>query len=229
MKNSWVNTFLLALLIVTISIPVGQAQGMPPGTCLQHKEACLASSNAEILCWAQLDEPSPEDVYRPGPGQRGEMRGQMGWGKERKHLEQFRLLKLLELLDLKEDQEVDFIKAFRTMRSERRDLHEKRIELIGKLADGLRDQNITDSEIRQLVQQITDLAKQEEQVMDDFLSAAKKILTPQQLGKLVVFQDRFEIELLEGVRAFRERQHGKFESMNPEAPNPMDFETEDSF
>jgi Spy/CpxP family protein refolding chaperone len=228
-KNSWIHAFPTALLIVMVVSLNGQAQGSPPGACLQHGETCLLNGNAEVMFWAQLDEQSPEDVYRRGQGQRGEKRGRMGLGKERKHIEQFRLLKLLELLDLKEDQEVDFIKAFRTMRSERRDLHEKRMELVNSLADGLRDQNIADNEIRQDVQQISELAKQEERVMENFLNTAQKILTPQQLGKLIVFQERFELELLEGVREFRERQQGAFESGNPPTQPPFENERKDSF
>jgi Spy/CpxP family protein refolding chaperone len=228
-KNSWIHAFPAALLIVMIVSLNGQAQGSPPRACLQHGETCLLNDNAEVMYLAQVDEPSPPDDYRRGQGQRGEKRGRMGWGKESKHIEQFRLLKLLELLDLKEDQEVDFIKAFRTMRSERRDLHEKRMELVNRLADGLRDQNIADNEIREHVQQISELAKQEGRVMDDFFSTAQRILTPQQLGKLIVFQERFELELLEGVREFQERQQGAFEPENPPAQPPFENERKDSF
>jgi Spy/CpxP family protein refolding chaperone len=204
-KNTLLHTLPVALLIVTISSPIGQAQITQPGACLHHGQACFTNCNATGLCWAQDVQQSPEADFRLGQGQRGEKRGRMGWGKERKHLEQFRLLKLLELLDLKEDQEVDFITAFRTMRRERRELHEKRIEFVGKLADGLREQNLSDDDIRSLIYQITESAKQEGRVMENFLSTAQKILTPQQLAKLIIFQERFEYELLEEVRAFRER------------------------
>jgi hypothetical protein len=39
--------------------------------------------------------------------------------------------------------------------------------------------------------------------MDKFLAKARTILTPRQLGRMIVFQDRFELELLETVRALR--------------------------
>ncbi|MFQ6007720.1 MAG: hypothetical protein ACE5K8_02095, partial [Candidatus Zixiibacteriota bacterium] len=208
---------------------IGQAQGTTPVDYLQLGEDCFLNGNAKMMFWAQLEEPPPPDEFRRGQRQRDDARERKRWRKERKYLEQFRLLKLLELLDLKEEQEVDFIIAFRRMRRERRDLHEKRGELVSSLAEGLREQNISDDEIRLHVQQISELAKQEGHIMEQFLTDAQKILTPQQLGKLIIFQERFEFELLEGVRAFRERQHGSFELMKPEVPKPLDFETKDSF
>ena len=43
--------------------------------------------------------------------------------------------------------------------------------------------------------------------LDQFIDDSRKMLSPMQLAKLVIFQMKFERELLDRVRAFRERGH----------------------
>ena len=123
-------------------------------------------------------------------------------------------MKLLELLDLRDDQEVDFIAAFHSMRRDRRQLHQQKMILIDNLSEGLRDKDITDDEINRLIRQIMDATEQEKQLQQEFLNDVSGILTPSQMGRLVVFTERFEYELLEAIRAFRERHQDE------ELPDP---------
>ncbi|MDH4155780.1 MAG: hypothetical protein OEW00_00690 [candidate division Zixibacteria bacterium] len=148
-------------------------------------------------------DPSDDPVEGP-PGMIG--RRLFGQGKgEGKHLEQFRMLKLLELLDLNEDQEVAFITGFRSFRRSLRQLDEQKGKLLADLAGGLKDETISEREIDRHIGEIMKLEQERRQKMDDFLREARGVLTPQQMGKLVIFQERFEFELLDKVRAFRER------------------------
>ncbi|MEA3297008.1 MAG: hypothetical protein U9R56_04015 [candidate division Zixibacteria bacterium] len=131
-----------------------------------------------------------------------------GLAKQRKHLEQLRLLKLLELLDLSEDQELEFITAFSAMRRKLRNLERDKSDLMILLAEGLRERTLSDSEVYDLIDNIVQTDKQKIGEIAEFRKKAREILTAEQLGRLIVFNDRFEYELLERVRAFHERHPG---------------------
>jgi hypothetical protein len=125
--------------------------------------------------------------------------------KRRKHLEQFRLLKLLELLDLDESQELRFMKSFTDIRREMREIGDEKKEALDKLGAGLHAGDINDEEIYDLLDRIIQAEKRKRMMFDDFLKEAKSFLTARQVAKLVIFHERFEYELLERVRQFRDR------------------------
>jgi len=215
-----VRTLLILMLTIAISRIDAQAQETQEVKCPIYRHVCADNLDDNALFLAQLNQLREGD--ESGPGVRRDT-GHCWKGpqfKYGKYIEQFRLLKLLELLDLQESQELEFIAAFHKMRRERRLLHEKRITLVAELADGLRGRTISDHEIDRYVREISELNKQERRVVVDFLVVARRILTPQQLGQLIVFQERFEFELLGAVRAFRERQHrlGKPPTMEEQGP-----------
>ena len=213
---AWLQTtFVLVLITMPLSPGIG-AQEAPRTPCSVYSNVCAGSFGDKSLPLAQLDEQPERGEYGEGRGRRFD-HGRKGLRhKFGKHIEQFRILKLLELLDLREDQELEFITAFHSMRRERRQLHEKRISLVDELADGLRTETVPDMEINRLIREISKLGNRQERVMEDFLNEAQKILTPSQLGRYIVFRERFEFELLEAVKAFRERQPP------PGKPPPME-------
>ncbi|MCK4462454.1 MAG: hypothetical protein KAW46_11660, partial [candidate division Zixibacteria bacterium] len=128
---------------------------------------------------------------------------------QRKYVEQFRILKMLELLELDEDQELSFLTAYNSMRRELRKIDEERVRLIEKLAGGLRSETISDSAIGDLTERIFKADRMKRQVQSDFIEQASTTLAPRQFGRLVVFHERFERELLDRVRAFREHKGGR--------------------
>ncbi len=220
---------LVMLLIVAALGQQSRAQDALLEACWPDRAVYAERIGEKLLCQAQLDQQLGQDERPQGQKHQRKM-GTMGpQVKQRKYLEQFRLLKLLELLDLEEEQEVDFITAFHSMRQQRRVLHEKKKVLVNNLADGLRAGTITDNEIKQLIKEVVKLDNKDSQMKQDFLTTARRILTPQQLGKFIVFQERFELELLETVRAFRERPHGQLEPLTPEGPPPYELKEKDSF
>jgi hypothetical protein len=77
--------------------------------------------------------------------------------------------------------------------------------LLRRLRDGLQGDSLTREEIHELVLQITGLRKDHLHESERFLAEMMNQLTAEQVGKLVVFQERFEHELLEQMRGFRER------------------------
>jgi hypothetical protein len=142
---------------------------------------------------AQLDEP-------PQPP-----RGSGRFEEQRKHLEQFRMLELLKLLDLEEDQEVPFLTAFKDLRTQQRRLQKEKQELLAKLEERLRSESIDDEEIHETIGDILALGREKVEIEEGFIENARKILSAEQLGKFVVFQEQFEFELLKKLRGFHQR------------------------
>ncbi|MBU8932564.1 MAG: hypothetical protein KOO62_01020 [candidate division Zixibacteria bacterium] len=157
------------------------------------------NSEKQIDAWpdhdcylAQVDE-STSPVQNHKPRQR------------RKHIEQLRLLKLLELLDLSPDQETQFIVAFRQFRKGLRGIHRARVEIIDQLATGLKDNSLAPKNIYEFIANLEKLAVERRIQDKTFIEKARELLDARQLGKLVIFQERFEQALIEDVKAFHDR------------------------
>lgn len=125
---------------------------------------------------------------------------------DRRHLEQLRMLKMLELLDLNEDQEMPFVTMFHRARQDMRELQRENRELVGRLAEGLAADTLADAAIEDLIDRIHELKLQQIERARELVEDSKEILTAMQRGKLVVFHERFEAEMLKKLRAFRERR-----------------------
>lgn len=124
----------------------------------------------------------------------------------RRHLEQFRMLKLLELLDLNEEQEMKFLVEFRALREKQVVLQKERQDAVTRLAEGLRADTLNEEQIGRLTNRIFELRRTYAAESEGFYERVRPMLTAEQAGKLVVFQERFEYELLDQVRSFRERR-----------------------
>ncbi len=141
----------------------------------------------------------------PGPGQ-SEMGGPGGHAR---NLESLRLLKLLEALDLTEEQSDRFIVAFSEFRKAWREVNEQ-IQMEVLVLSELMEQEKPDVEkVQKKVVDIELLRNKREATRNNFYEKAKGILTPLQIGKMVVFEESFEKKLLESVRGFR-KHHAPF-------------------
>ncbi|MDH3890868.1 MAG: hypothetical protein OEV49_07260 [candidate division Zixibacteria bacterium] len=157
--------------------------------------------------FAQVEEEGEHAQMEPGkPGQRR---------RQRKHVEQLRMLKMLELLDLNEDQEISFLTSYNNLRGDIRRVDEARMKALTKLGGKLHDSTSSDSEIEKLLEQIGANLVEKQTVEARFLENAAAILTVRQLGKLIIFNEHFERELLDRVRVFRE---GKMNRQRPDGP-----------
>ncbi len=190
-----------------------RSQAVPP------EEELLRVLEAQIF--AQGDQHGQRDDSGPGHGPGGPYHGRRdepGFGK---HVEQFRMLKLLELLDLREDQEVEFITLFHRMRSQQRELRFKRVAVLEMLSDGLQPGEYAEVEVARAVRQLLQESRNEIDLRENFLKDAGNILTPIQLGRLILFQERFELELLGAVRAFRERMAERRKELESSAADSL--------
>lgn len=143
-----------------------------------------------------------------------------GLGMEhRKHLEQLRILKMLELLDLSKDQELPFLTAFNSMREDLRGFEKQANRLIDTLATALESGKSEEPRLRSLIGRIKDVDRRKYERLMSFVDQAETMLTVEQVGKLLIFQRRFEAELLEQVGRFRRgmgNPPGPGDSGNPE-------------
>ncbi|MFQ5498141.1 MAG: hypothetical protein ACE5FH_00575 [Candidatus Zixiibacteriota bacterium] len=125
--------------------------------------------------------------------------------RHRKHLEQLRMFKLLELLDLSEDQEDEFIVAFRRQRRKHRDLDRRRMALVDSMAVSLRGKVPAEKAIYRAADKLAAMEAEGRALRDRFINRARSILTAQQFGRLIIFESRFELEMLRTLNAFRSR------------------------
>jgi len=139
-------------------------------------------------------------AQRPGRG-----RGRGDRAKHAKNMENLRMLKLLDVLELDEGQDMKFITAFAAFRKKTREIGEHFWNEVKLLSEILNQSVPSDEEIKAQILKIENMRIQREKFRTDFHKEVSNILTPVQLGKMVIFEHRFERELIESVRGFRER------------------------
>ena len=200
MSKNRIAVWVLLMTVLGLAMPLRAGDsadvnpGNDPGTVVPCPMPCL---------FAQ-DTGGPMGGRHHGPVD-PEMMAQ-----QRRHLEQLRMLKMLELLDLNDDQEVEFLTAFKNVRQQSRDLESQAGELLKQLSDGIESGTLGEGEIYSLVDRLTELQENRRRLEDGFLAKAREILTPVQLGKFVIFERRFEAEMLERLGRFREfRRQGQ--------------------
>ena len=162
---------------------------------------------APLPCYlAQADE---ENSSKTGPGNRfgrAKRRYMEAMNKQRQHLEQFRLLKLFELLDLDEDNEIAFLTKFRGMRKELGEVQGQRKELIEELAGSLKEEQVDREQVDRAIKNLSELEREKNKIIEHFIQEAHEFLDAEQLAKFIIFQERFEFELLERLKNFQGRK-----------------------
>lgn len=143
--------------------------------------------------------PEPGNENRPGMQRGIEM-------NDLKRLERLRMMKLLDLLDLDTGTESIVIPQIRKHQTEMFQLMKKYQNKIDKLADGLKNNKFSDEEIIDQIRELDQIETDKNEKIKAFQIEVSKILTPDQLGKLYVFQARFGGEVLEKMGQFRKAQ-----------------------
>ncbi len=178
---------------------------------------------AHSLCFEQSMEfaqlmhgPFMQPPHRDG---HGTGRG-MPFMKRRERLERLRMKKMLEVLELEPQQRdrlLDFVKQYR---KEMVNLFAERSMLIDRLADGIHSDVPKESKISGLLGEVELLEKKQYEHRAKFMRQAKKLLSAEQLARLLVFQEHFEANIFEKLRGMR--QH------NPRMQNRGPQEQRDS-
>jgi len=197
-----INLLLIAAFMLTIS-----------GVKAQDHGQAEPINDHSLLYGRMFAQGIPDDNELSEPG-RGAFDGKVQ--QRRKHLEQLRILKMLELLELNQEQELPFLTAFQETRNRMKEIHREKRELFEKLTPELHVEKPDEEKILSLIDQIKDIEERIFLVRREFIKTTGPLLTPNQLGRLIVFQERFDAELLEQVRHFRGRgNNDRFEKPGP--------------
>lgn len=200
-------------IVVLIIAVAALAGGFNPVTTGDKAEGVALDSWRDFLyemphdLYAQVEEEG-ENLHF-GPGKPGQHR------RQRKHIEQLRMLKMLELLDLDQEQEISFLTSYNELRRDIRRVDEARMKLLKELGDKLHDETGADSDIKNTLNQVDANRKEKQKVEAAFLERAATMLSVRQLGKLIMFNEHFERELLDRVRVYREGRKGRERQAGP--------------
>ncbi len=141
--------------------------------------------------------------------------GAQGFGgpppqERRERLQDLAVWKMLEVLDLSQEQTDKFLPALREIQKQEAQLQEQRMSLLQELERRM-TQGGSEKEIREVIKELRMLGKQGEAVRERFFSQAESILSVQQLGRLLLFQDRFEKRMREKMRQMQEEKWHQFQ------------------
>lgn len=207
------TVLLLALATAHPVFPQGHPCQMPVGSAdCQMPQSCDEFAQVDS---PEFDRPVPPPGMTPGtPPPDG--RPRMG---ERRGSERLRLAKVAELLELTEEQRAPFMEAFRTMRRQQRQIEQRRRQLLDEISRILKSERINEKELVARTDQLGVLERERISGLDEFVKTTRAILTPVQVAKLVIFQERFEAAAL---RMARERMHRPGGPGNPNMPVDSD-------
>ncbi len=130
-----------------------------------------------------------------------------GHGLEK--LDQYKKLKLIEVLDLKEEQSVRFFVREKDYRAAERKLIRERVQLGTELSELIKS-DAKDQDIEKKINEVMDVEQKIVNTRADFFHNLKDLLTTKQLGKLVIFEQKFLQELrraMQDVQRERRRNH----------------------
>jgi Spy/CpxP family protein refolding chaperone len=109
----------------------------------------------------------------------------------------------METLELTDEQSPQFIGLFADFRQKTRQVNEEVDAKIDSLSDMLQSDNPSEEKVKEAVMKIDTLKEKRLELFRKFHTDIEKLLTVMQMGKMVVFEERFERELIENVRGFR--------------------------
>lgn len=142
---------------------------------------------------AQFGEPHGGGGYH-GRGKGGPPRGPE-FEKKMKAIEQYRMLKLLETLDLKDEQADQFLQMFREHREKMKEFRDKNFAIADTLSQLLQTEN-NDAEIDRLVTKMQKNKHDETEMFNTFFAETKSLLNSYQMGRLILFMERFDRQMI---------------------------------
>lgn len=129
-------------------------------------------------------------------------------GRRAERFDMLMKLKLVEALDLSSEQGDRFLPVFNQYRQKTRGLLRARGEIIQDLTrhvrikmGGLEDENgeLSERELKARLDKLDELRRQQEANRDEFYQKASRVLSTEQLARLVVFEERFAREIVRNL------------------------------
>jgi Spy/CpxP family protein refolding chaperone len=137
-------------------------------------------------------------VGQPEPG------WPQGGGPNRRHIREriktVKIWKLTEELNLSSKQSEQFFPLYNQFQDDRQQIDSNRMETLQKLDELTSTENPSDSEINSLLQKLDDYDAQMNAKQIRFREKLKGIITTRQIGRLYVFEIKFQNQMREIVR-----------------------------
>jgi Spy/CpxP family protein refolding chaperone len=132
----------------------------------------------------------------------------------RENIETLRMWKLIDALDLTSDQSTSFLPVLKELQDAKRSFHDIREELIRKLETASESEQPDEKTLKADLLSLENARKQFQTQLDDFFIKSSEILTLRQQVKLLIFEERFERRLREGIEQMR-GGHKRRKESNP--------------
>jgi len=124
-----------------------------------------------------------------------------------KKIEELERVKLIETLNMNEQTTLKFFSRRDKFRHEQEELFKKATDILQNLDTGVNSAKPKEDEIRNLIAEYTNIEGKISSNKENFVNSLQDILTPEQIGKYLVFERKFRDEIREVI--FRERKRGK--------------------
>lgn len=138
------------------------------------------------------------DAVAQPPGPPGGRRGM-------ERIEQLRKVRLVEILDLKEEQSVRFFARMNEHENTRRALQAEKTEVLDRIERLVRN-DADRKEFEKLFPEAEAIDARLAELQRTFFAGLSDLLTPQQRGKLLLFERQFERELREAMKDVQRRR-----------------------
>jgi Spy/CpxP family protein refolding chaperone len=190
---------LAALLLSLVALSLGMT--VPVRAQSDPAQAWSSGSPAgQEREYTDDDDPVPPDDQAPPTG-RGDGPNA---DQRRRHFEEFRMMKMIEVLDLTDQQEAPFTTAYQAMRKQQRSLDDNKRDALEKLSHVVKRPKPDRLEVNRLIDQVVGYETEKRDLNHRFLDEMRKILTPEQAGRLVLFAERFDSTVFQRLQAMRQ-------------------------
>ena len=152
-----------------------------------------------LTAWAQAQPPSFHDSDR----------GMQDRDKIRENIETLRMWKLLEALDLTSEQSTQFLPVLKEFQEAKQRFGEGRERLFGELESTLDSENPDHRKLQESLAGLDSARTAFHQDIEHFFAESRKMLSPEQLARLYLFEERFEKKLRESIQEMRGRGAGR--------------------
>ena len=148
-----------------------------------------------ILISLSLTSEAFSQPFHGGPAFDGPRREQI-----RKRINTIKIWKMTEELNLSEQQSEKFFPIYNTFESKRKETEDQRLDLLRKLDDLTLEENPSEAEIYKLIDQLENIDQQMVNNRVEFKNKLKEILTTRQIGRLFVFEIKFQRQIQNIIR-----------------------------
>ena len=148
-----------------------------------------------ILISLSLTSEAFSQPFHGGPPLNGPRREQI-----RKRINTIKIWKMTEELNLSEQQSEKFFPIYNTFESKRKEAEDQRFDLLRILDDLTLEENPSETEIYKLIDQLENIDQQMVNNRVEFKNKLKEILTTRQIGRLFVFEIKFQRQIQNIIR-----------------------------